>query len=55
MAPVVVICGDCHTVTEIHSPKLESELEKLAKNHEFMIKEQPVEVIGQCATCHAAT
>jgi Fur family transcriptional regulator, zinc uptake regulator len=50
----LLICDSCHTVTEVSYPKLEAQLENMAKHHAFTVKEQHVEMLGRCADCRAA-
>ncbi len=48
-----LICERCHSVTEVHDPKLTQSLAAVAAAHEFVALRQVLEIYGRCKACPA--
>ncbi len=46
------VCQNCSATIKIASPELESILNKIAKNNNFITVNHSVELIGYCQKCH---
>lgn len=50
-SPQFLICEDCGNVAEINQSNIENSINRIAKEQGFTIKEQVIEIKGQCSFC----
>lgn len=50
-SPQFLICEDCGNVAEINQSTIEKSINSIAKEQDFTIKEQVIEIKGQCGYC----
>lgn len=49
---VLMVCNNCHKVTEIYDARIRNLVAKLASTHHFQLKQDAIELKGLCQQCH---
>lgn len=50
---LLMVCGQCHAVTEVYDPEVHTLVEQLSIKHQFVLNPGVIEIKGQCQSCHA--